>query len=196
MNLRVIATPGIPVDYNGYKFKLVTVSSQTMPAFYATVPLELTLLEGDIICCDTAEFTRAKVSSAELSKLEEPLTWAITGKDDEKYVTCIRMVEAHVDNEAAVSKYIILNTTGLIIMPKDVKVIKVGINSRPFLKATLRVRDSYGKHFSNLLVAFRKNANQLAEHQSSDVVKMEVTVKPQKVGYCLVINYFIKEDLE
>lgn len=147
------------VDINGFKYNLHLVEVGNHPEFKVLIPIFADVSVGD--CITTTD-------------------WILTRLGNEKPADlCIRIdkFEFVVNKSFEVSKYLNARVTGMFLNSDKCFLRTLGPDKKPFYMATLKVKDSYGEPFENIIVGFGNIAKKLSTIKKRSVIECEVTVK-------------------
>lgn len=159
---RIVETNIDVVDINGFKYNLHMMELGTLPKFKVLFPIFDDVSVGDC-------FKSTK--------------WVLTRLGTEKPADlCVRVDEFEYVRDANFepNKYLNTRVKGLFLSSDKCYLRTVGPDAKPFYMATLKLTDSHGESYENVLVAFCDCAKRLSTVKSKSVIECEVTVKLRK----------------
>lgn len=170
--LLVVSKSDNIVNYNGYQFYLGSIGSSEIPEYPAVFPVDMEVSVGDY-----------------LDEIEMDLT---TCPKDGKYIDCIRVRKARVSKRGILDRFISLSVYGIVLKPKTdaTECPRVGMDSKPYMRFTLKSKDAFNKCISRPAFA-RKAAPAIFALENRTFVQAEVSIMPDmKHGFILHVRAF------
>lgn len=166
-------------DINGFKYRVVRADIANIKNFICYIPIFIEVGEGD--CFETED-------------------WVLT-RHDEGYNPIELVARINTLTVIAADKYEPIenfraNVKGLFISSDKCRLTTVGPEKKPFIRATIMMKDEYGEQYTVLLTGFNNCATKLANVAKYKKLNAQVCIKRKRYvdGYELCCGKFSEDE--